>query len=168
MTQTWMNGDGLYVRFGTKEAEVSIGGDFSDTVGDQHVTYVELDLTTVTATAGTIIDDAILIPKGAFIEEVKVTNRTAATGSGATLNLGLVKFDRTTAIDADGLLAAAPLTDWNTAGETLVYRVGVSGAGALMGTKTAFAGYLCADYDTAAITAGSVAIEIRYSFNNQV
>jgi len=167
MTQAWNNSDGLYIKYGQDEATVGKAGEFS-TLGDERQIYVELDLTTLGATdGGTIVDDNVWIPAGAFIQKVKVVNRVASTGTGATLNLGLIKKDRSTEIDYNGLLAAAPRTDFDAIGETKEYSAGVSGAGALMGTATTYVGYLTADYDTAAFTAGKVGITIYYSWTLQ-
>jgi hypothetical protein len=103
-----------------------------------------------------------LFLKTSSLTEVEVTNEVASTGTNATLNLGLVRItDASTEIDVDGLLVAAPRTDWDAAGETKLYRVGVTGVGALIGTATSYAGYLVADYDTAAFTAGRIRVTIR-------
>lgn len=162
---TWMNNDGLYIKLGATEATHTTGGEYN-MPGPVRIEEVDVDLTLL-GSSSAIIDDSIMFPAGAFIEYVEVVNRVAATGSGATLNLGLVRKDRTTAIDVDGLLVTAPITDWNAAGETLRYTEGVTGHGALIGTKLAYTGYLVADYDTAAFSAGEVTIRIAYSFNNQ-
>lgn len=163
MANTWMNSDGLYLKTGTEEAVLSKAGEFRQS-GPDHVTEVTIfDMTTL-GSATAIIDDATFIPKGARINEVTLITDTVVTGSSSALNVGLTRFDRTTAIDADGLLAAIALTSMDAAGETTTYRVGVSGVGALVGTTLTNAGYICADYDTAVFTAGKVRIRVSYSF----
>lgn len=164
MTNTWKNADGLYVKFGTAAADLSEAGEYRFD-GGSHLVEVRLDLTTV-GSSSAIIDDSFRTGKSWRIEEVTVITDTAATGTGAVLNLGIVKSDRSTAVDADGLIAALPLANVDTAGETTTLHAGDTYAGALIGTSlasTAASGYLVADYDTAAFTAGVVRIRIKYS-----
>jgi len=154
---------GLYQKYGLEQTVAQAGGEVV-TVGDYREIDIKLDLTTLGSAAAIITGtDNINIPAGFRMEEIIVINETAATGSGATLNLGLIRTDRSTEIDYDGFLAAAPRTDWASAGTIKTYSVGVTGAGALMGVTTGSnPGYLTADYDTAAFTAGVVTIRLRY------
>jgi hypothetical protein len=161
---TWTNADGLYVKFGPTEVTVTTGGEF-ETDGPFRITEVEIsDLTTITATAGaTILADNVMIPKGARIESVQIINKTAATSGGsAVLNVGLVKQDRTTEIDFDGLVAAQAITSHDAAGEQTTLTPGSTAAGALIGTTLADPGLFVADYDTAAYTAGALYIRVRW------
>ncbi len=156
----WINSDGLRVRLGNTEAEVTRGGEVQGTDKRQFVFVI--DLANLGSSSALLEDTTgVIIPSGLRIDEVEVLNETAATGANATLNLGLVRQDTTTTYDADGLLVAAPRTDWDAAGETLIYRVGTTGVGALVGTTLANSGYLVADYDTAAFTAGRIRVTIR-------
>lgn len=166
MATNWLNSDGLYVKFGTNEATPGVAGEYGFfTDGDVHVLEVRIsDLTTLTDSTQNILDQNVWLPKNARIEWVDVINTTAATGTNAVLDLGLQRFDQSTELDYDGLLADAPRTDWDALGETKHYMVGVTGAGALMGTVLANPGYLVATYDTAAFTAGAIKIRIGYSF----
>jgi len=158
----WINEDGLRVRLGTTEAEVNRGGELPSSGA---LREFEFNLTlTALGTGSALVPDTtgIVIPSGFFIEEVEVFTETAATSGGsAVLNVGLNRLDTTTAIDADGLLAAVAITSHDAAGETTRYRVGTTGVGALVGTVTANAGVLVADYDTAAYTAGELRIIVR-------
>lgn len=155
----WINSDGLVVRLGTTEAEVTRGGELS-TSGDRVWEFI-IDLANL-GTASAILEDTqdLVFPSGLFITKVEVMNEVAATGTNAVLNLGLMRQDRSTAYAAAGLLSAAPRTDWDAAGETLTYAIGTTGVGTLVGTSTANAGVLCADYDTAAFTAGRVRVRV--------
>ena len=159
----WINTDGLRVRFGTEEAEVTRGGELPSAGTSREVTF-NLTLTTLGSGSALVPDTmGVFIPSGARIFEIEVLNETAATSGGsATLNLGLNRLDTTTAIDVDGLLVTAPLADFNLAGETKVYTIGVTGVGALVGTTLANPGVLVADYDTAAFTAGELRITVRF------
>lgn len=166
MATNWFNSDGLLVKFGTNEAAAGVAGEYGFlTDGNVHVLEVRLlTLETIPDSTQTILDENAWLPDNARIEWIDVINTEAATGTNATLDLGLIRFDRTTELDYDGLLANAPLTDWDTLGETKHYMVGVTGAGALVGTVLTNPGYLVATYDTAAFTAGSLWIRIGYSF----
>src|SRR5690348_6214450 len=98
MANTWLNGDGLYVKFGTAAAAVANAGEYRYD-GPIHVAEVKIpDMTVLQTTDGsTILDDAFRIGKNWRIQAVEVITDTAATGAGATLNLGIVRADRSTA-----------------------------------------------------------------------
>lgn len=158
----WTNSDGLLVKFGTEEATVATAGEYNK-LDMVHEVELKLTLTALGTSAARVGSDTLVIPAGARIWKVLVINQTAATSGGsAVLNVGLQRLDRSTELDYDGLLAAAPLADYNVVGETKEYNIGVTGIGALAGTTTAYPGYLTADYDTAAFTAGVLVIKIFY------
>lgn len=163
----WVNSDGLVVKLGTIEATAGRAGQYSDPLGGQHITELAVNLIDVTsATAGaTILDYNTLIPKGANIQKVEVETLVAVTGTNAVLNVGLARSDTTTEIDFDGLGTAAALTQTAMAakGTVLTYIKGTSNAGALLGTALTNNGILVADYDTAAFTAGRVAVRVYWS-----
>lgn len=161
MAVTWFNPDGLEVRFGTDEAIASTAGEFN-LLGKIHQVEIVLTGTAIVTTDGTIVEDFLVLPKGARIHEVVVIAQTACTGTGAVLNVGLKRTDRATELDYNGLVAALPLTSLDSAGETTTLNVGSSFAGALLGTTLANNGYLCADWDTAAFTAGVINVRINY------
>lgn len=164
---SWKNNDGLYLKYGTTKTVSTIAGEYRTTEEMRQIEIL-LDLTTVSATAGTIIADATIFPKGARIVEVKTICHTAAdsTSDDGVLNLGLIALDRSTEIDYNGILAAFPQASMDAAGEEVLTGLGAAHtttyAGALIGTTTSAAGYLCADYDTHAFTAGLVRIKIGY------
>lgn len=158
----WINNDGLRVWIGTTEAEVTRAGEQQAYDGTRIFETI-IDLANL-GTASALLEDTrtTVLPSGLRIDEIEIINETAATSGGsATLNLGLVRQDTTTTYDADGFVAAAALTTFDTAGETSVIRVGSSGAGAFLGTSLANAGFLVADYDTAAFTAGRLRVRIK-------
>lgn len=161
MPTNWTNGDGLYVKFGQNEATVGTVGEY-DTKGLERVVEAVITLTSL-GTAAARLDETVTIPSGVRISKIKVINETAATSGGsATLNVGLQRNDRSTELDYDGLIAAAALATFNAAGETIEITNGSTGAGALVGTTTAYPGYLTADYDTAAFTAGKIRVQVFY------
>lgn len=159
---TWTNNDGLIIRLGVTEAEVSRGGEVQSFGPDRTWEFV-VDLANL-GSASALLEDThnFLLPSGLTISEVEIVTETAGTSGGsATLNLGLIRQDQSTTYDADGLVAALALTSYDAAGETTVLRVGSTGAGALIGTTLANTGYLVADYDTAAFTAGRIRVRVK-------
>lgn len=160
----WYNSDGLYIKFGTDQATAGKAGEYR-TNGAQRVVELSIPALTALTTTGVIQDDHVVLPAGARIEKVEVVTKTAATSGGAaTLDIGLIRTDRSTAYDDDGLVAAAALTTIDAAGETTSLTVGSTGAGALIGTTLANNGYLVASYNTAAFTAGAVTVRVYFSF----
>lgn len=162
MVQSWYNADGLYLKYGTDKATANNGGEYK-TFGQLRSIEFKLDLTTLTSTP-TIINDIEFMPKGVRIEQVDVVADAAATGTGATLDIGTIKTDRSTEIDYNGLIAALPLTSIDSTGEKTANNVGSTYAGALIGTTTGTdVGYFTANYNTAAYTAGSAFIRVFFN-----
>jgi len=160
----WTNSDGLRVAFGSEEATVSTAGAYNKKDMEHEVEAV-LTLTAITASAALVGSNTLVIPKGARITRLKIIAETAATSGGsATLNFGLQRLDRSTELDYDGFIAALAKTAYDAAGETTDITVGSTGAGALIGTTLANPGYLTADYDTAAFTAGVLRIKLFFYF----
>lgn len=160
----WINSDGLDVAFGTTEGAVGRAGDYRTNTG---VRVYEFAISLVdVGSAVAIMDHRAVFDKGAFIEKVEVETTVAVTGVNATLNLGLIRSDQTTQLDYDGLGTAAALTTaaMATKGTILTYITGTANAGALIGTTLANNGWLTADWDTAAFTAGRITVRIHYSF----
>lgn len=158
----WINSDGLRVRFGTDEATITRGGEVQPD-GELLQVIFKVPLTSA-ATGSALIPrtTGIVLPAGLRIDSVEVRTDTAATSGGsAALNVGLNRLDTTTAIDADGLVAALALTAIDAAGEKTTLIVGSTSAGALIGTTLANPGVLVFDYDTAAYTAGELTITVR-------
>jgi len=155
---SWMNADGLYLQFGTSKPAVDVAGEYK-TYGDMREINIRLDLTTLTTTP-TIISQNLKFPTGMRIARIEVISDVAATGAGATLDLGLQKEDRVTELDYNGLLSAVALTAFDAVGETNSYTAGVAGAGVLVGTSTTEVGYLTANSNAAVYTAGALDIRI--------
>lgn len=170
---SWLNSDGLYTQFGTEEGATQRGGEYT-TPGSHRVTEFMVDLVNDCGTAAAILGSVasstypagslgVELPEGARIEKVTIVTDTAATSGGsAVLNIGLVRRDRTTAIDAQALVAAAALATFNAAGETVVLTAGATGAGTLIGTTLSNSGIVTVDYDTAAFTAGKIRVSVEW------
>lgn len=156
-----MNGDGLYLKFGTEKVVPGKGGEYRQN-GRLHEVELRIsDLTTLTETE-TIVDDQIVIPSGVIVQEVEVNTKTAAA-TGVAIDLGLIRLDRTTEYDYDGLLAAFPIASMNAAGEKTIVSDNTTVDGALVGAVLANPAYVSASRTTAtAFTAGDIVITIRY------
>lgn len=150
---TWTNSDGLFIRFGADEATLTTAGEYGTVAEGLHVTECKLILDDDFPSASTVQANTSVIPSGATIHKVVVISEIAATSGGsATLNVGLNRLDRTTAIDADGLVEDLALASINANGETTTLLTGAAPSGALIGTTLSNPGIFVADYDTAAFT----------------
>lgn len=157
----WLNNDGLTVKFGKEEGDAGKGGQYR-TDGPLRMAEVEINGTDIGSTA-TLVDRHTIIPNGARIEKVEVVAETAFTSGGAaTLDVGLVDQDESTAIDDDGLVAALALTSIDASGDVVELVQGSTGHGALVGTTLSNAGYITVHYGTAAYTAGRAVIRVYY------
>lgn len=174
---TWLNSDGLYIRYGADEADNAIGGVKNNTDGE-HEAEFELtftDFNSATPTLPRTDSFGLVIPKGARIEEVETIVQTAFTSSGtvgsATVVLGLKQAsDRSTELDHDGFTTSSFLGSTGgiaTVGSKTVTRVGSTGAGALLGTTLANNGVLVASnsaHATHPLTAGVLKVRVRYFY----
>jgi hypothetical protein len=162
----WMNQDGLYLQYGTERATVNTAGEYTTTGGLREV-EVKINLPALTQSE-TVVSDTTFIPAGVQIQEVEViTTNVAATG--AAIDLGLIRTDRSTEIDYDGLLAAYATGTMDAIGERTIFTksstvpASATGTGALIGTVTANIGYLTCSRTTAtAFTTGDIIVKIRY------
>lgn len=172
---TWLNSDGLFVKFGKEEATSGRGGQSireEQYEAEFTIDYTDINLSTQIlgsgsgATAGSL---GVMVPKGVRIEELETIVETAFTSSGtigtSTFVLGLIRVDRSTELDYDGFLTTA-YTGGNldAAGEKVVVRVGSTGAGALIGTTLSNNGMITVSNSQHAshpYTAGRVRVRIR-------
>lgn len=170
MVQSWNNSDNLYLKFGPDKAVAGTAGELH-TFGQMHQFLFKVTLANLTQTE-TILDDNVLIPSGYRIQSVNVVTETAAA-TGTAIDVGLAR--RITAgaltlteVDYDGLLAAFPTSQMNSAGEqtTLSAITTVpatqTGTGAVIGTTLANPAYVSASMtDATAFTAGVIHITIN-------
>ncbi len=176
---SWTNNDGLYIKFGVEEGQVGKGGtylvdgplqvtefkfDYTDCVLASAILGTKDGPTGVTAGAA-----GILFPRGVRIEQVEVVAETAFTSSGtigsATLDIGLIRNDRSTAYDDDGFVAALAFSALDSVGEKNVITKGSTGAGAFIGTTLANSGWIVLNNDQHAshpLTAGKGIVRIYH------
>lgn len=162
---TWLNSDSLYIKYGTTRATPTIAGAYATPAsGGQTVVEFVIDLTTL-GTSAAILSDVIVLPKYAFIDKVELVpiETVTSAGSSAVLNVGLLRTDRSTAYDDDGIIDAEAQADFNVVGEIVTYtQPGVGDSGDLVGTQLANNALVTADYDTEAFTDGTVVVRIFY------
>ncbi len=176
---TWLNSDGLYVKFGTDDAASEQQAGFICTYGPNLVYVLNLDLTNLTETE-TIQNDVLVLPKDAMIEWVEVATVTASA-TGAAIDVGLIANDRdtatdlngsVTAADPDGILAAFAAATMSEVGEVTKFYThesfpaSVATGGALIGTTMTTPTLITASRTTStAFTAGRVQIRIGLMAN---
>lgn len=180
----WMNSDGLYVKFGADQGEITKGGTRAVQGANEWVTEFVIDYTDAlsatnavlgSATAATDGSFGVTLPKGARIKLIETLVETAFTSSGtiasATLVLGLKKSsDRSTELDHDGFLttsATGTALGLATVGTRKVIEIGSTGVGALVGTTLSENGVISLSNSAHAshpYTAGKLRVKITYFY----
>lgn len=163
MVQSWLDNAGLYQKYGVDQTIPGIGGEYRTNAELREIEF------TVTLTAAAypfgatnyILDDNVVLPSGVRIQEVETYVETAGAGATATLDVGLIRTDRTTVTSANGLIAAKTVASM-TAGEKAVITPGGTFAGSLIGTTTTNVNHVSIRVNTASFTAGVIKIRIRY------
>lgn len=159
---TWVNDDGLEVRFGSSKSTAYKGGQLS-VFGDEQEVRVTITGTDVPSTDAPI-DKKVMIPSGAYIAEAYLNVTTAFTSGGsATLDIGLMLDDNDgtySTSDDNGIDAAIAVA-------TLVDNYSVSCDGAQVGTTVTDGTnglplVVSYGYNTAAFTAGVAELVIKY------
>lgn len=159
---TWMNSDGLLVKFGTEKTVLAKGGSF-EYEGPNRMIELEVNIANLTTTTTAVVvgGDSVIFPRNSFIESVEImTTATAATIT--SLSFGLIRLDRTTELDYDGFIAALALASFNSAGETVKMQVGSTSVGALVGTTLAYPGLPVA-YIAGTVGTGTIKLRVRFS-----
>lgn len=175
---TWLNSDGLFIRFGNEMAVNGRGGDLP--AETDHFIEFDLNYTDALSATYTIVNDAaggngILVPKKARIKYVEFTVLTPFTSSGtigsSVLSLGLKRAsDRSTEIDHDGFTTVAFVGSvLDAAGEYTRVVPGVTGAGAKIGADSdaTYPGLVVVAntaHATHPFTAGKVRVRICHTF----
>lgn len=159
---TWVNPDGLQVRFPrASQIDAVVGKPTQygvEQVFEAEIVWDRLPAFTADEAHGMIYGGYpnAAIPKGALIKSATLQTTTAeAAASSQTLSLGLVNADGSE-IDNDGLFDALAQSAVDTVGESN------TGAGALIGTKLAAVGYLWATVQTASFTTLVARLSVVY------
>lgn len=181
MANTWMNADGLFVKFGTAEGDVAPSGEILK-YGDRGELEMVIDYTEMLSATAAIVGSVgspgafgPVLPKGVTIEQVEFFVETAFTSSGtigsATVVLGtFLASDRTTADSATALSTTAltgTALGLATAGTKTIVNVGSTGAGAYIGTVIAANAVINVRNSTHAtnpFTAGKLKVRVTYFY----
>lgn len=169
---TWMNNDGLLVKFDREKAAKPTGGAISKS--DKHLIEFEFSYTQALTATPTILDPdtgsyGVMVPEGLRIEAIEIIAESAFTSSGtigsSTLLIGLKKWsDRSTELDHDGFTTTAFVGGrLDAAGERTYVEVGSTGAGALLGTTISENGVIVVSnsaHATHPFTAGKALVRI--------
>lgn len=164
---TWTNNDGLHIKYGTDEVTSAAPGGEMLVFGPERVVEVKIELADLTATE-TIMNDTVFIPDNAQIMWVETVAEVAAA-TGTAIDVGVIKFDRSTEGDYNGFLAAFETGDMDAVGETRRFYqthtvpASITGTGALVGEIMTYPGYISASRtDATAFTAGQLLVRIAF------
>lgn len=166
MAQTWLNNDGLYIKFGSDTAIAETAGDYKS-FGSNRVAEVLIDLTTLTSTAAIQSDTTFFgAGSGLFIEKVEITAEVGAA-TGTSFSVGLMQTDRSTIPSgySTAFIAAEVTATVATAGMGQTYLQNTSKAGGLIGSFPASATgpyYITALSAGSAYTTGKIRVRIFY------
>lgn len=148
---SWMNSDGLYVKFSKEEAAGARGGQYAETDQGRHVVDFTIDwkdcLSATAAILGSVATVAepitgargIVLPAGFIPEFLETVTAVAWTSSGtigtADLEIGLKKAsDRSTVYDADAFTTTSFVGGvFDAANETTLVKSGTTGVGSAFG-----------------------------------
>jgi len=177
---SWLNADGLYVKFSVEEADVAAGGAFNVDGATKEI-EVDIPYTEMASATAAIVGSVgnpgargVQLPKGALIEKVTFIVTTAFTSSGtigsATVLLGTKEAsDRSTEADHDGLsttAATGTALGLATAGSVTELVQGSTGHGADVGGAALTENQILVAANSAhashPFTAGELKVRISY------
>ncbi len=161
MTQsTWVNADGLEVKFGLDEAIHGNLGSYSK-LGPVHEEelLIKFDELPAVASNSVIVSRSFLLPKGAFIESVEFLKpSTTFVGGTVTFDVGIVDAsDGTSNADPNALVDAMTLAEINAGGSNIAGWAGVA-----VGAVLARTSMVTWEQNTAAYTAGETSVRIKW------
>src|SRR3990167_8754134 len=165
----WSNADGLSVGFGTHSVDNDVPA--VSAIGNKVRVSMEINLVDLVDTfaATTRKPQEIRIPRGSVITEAYVVTKVAATGTTATLDLGLWGVGDVVD-DADGIVADITVGELDAIGEVhicdgaLVASSGnTAAAGVVVVGATSNSDVVIApSYETSVFTAGVVLLVVEY------
>lgn len=148
----WTNDDGLTLKYGTTQVEVTKTGEYRHD-GPTRVLEIEFDHADIDS-SNKIMSYGQRVPQGARIEKVETYVYEAFAG-GTSVDVGLIKTDKSTELDYDGFVDAEVTAN-------LTLGANVAGAGALVGTALTEAGLVTVNF-TGTFTAGKAKVRVYWS-----
>ena len=159
----WLNGDGLFIQYGTAKAVPTTAGDY---LSYGETREIEFTLTPSTLTTTPVIQDNVtFFPSNVFVESVTTVVDNVAIAGGTSISIGLMNLDRSTVISNTAFLAAAVIADHTAVGQSKTYTNGVATGGAYLGTVTNLTSggaYITALAAGTYTGAGTIKVRIRY------
>jgi len=156
---TWMNSDGLYVKFAKEESASARGGEYAQTDQGRHVIEFNIDwkdvqstsnlaLGSVATTANPETGSRVRIPEGFIPEFLEATAAVAFTSSGtigtSTMVIGYLKASDETALDVDILTTTSFVGSvYDATNENTLVKVGTTGAGVAYGVANTENAVIC-------------------------
>jgi hypothetical protein len=164
MAYSWLNSDGLAIKYGTTEGLATRGGEYMDVTNGYHVWEQHLKYTDFSSTNQVVGDELVIIPAGIYLEKVQIFVKTAWVGASATMDIGLRNNAALTTVDGiddNGLVAAAAVATLSV-GATLDIVKGGTAAGALLGgvSDATKKGVFTWKANTAAFSAGELLFRV--------
>lgn len=154
---SWINDDGLYIRFGVEKTVETLGGESTTDGNDRTLTmsFAAEDLGALTVNK--IMLEGVTVPDGAVLRSATLNVTEAFVGATGTLDIGLVDSDRTTEFDFDGIDAAIAVT-------ALTEGAVIECDGVLIGTvlDNTLPMYVTMRNNTADFTAGEAQLVVKY------
>lgn len=167
MSETWINADGLAVKFGTAEAVKRNIGAYGQ-VGPVHFVEILIDHSELPLVADgpVILNDNFALPAGAKIERVlgmSPTESFVSPSNNGVLNIGLIdQDDRSSNGVTAALVNAATQTELNAF--AAAGTVNASGTdGSAVGTVLSQAKLLTWEVDTNQFSAGTTTVRIEWT-----
>lgn len=165
---TWINADGLELKFGTDRAKLDPVGEHKFD-GPRRLVEIQLNTTTAPTVADglKVISEGVVLPRGAVVESVEIfahVDVTSDNSNSALVDVGIMDLDRSTSDDApQALVNAATLTEINTGGTNVVGWAGSTIGGAALTEPKLLTWSVAANGGATRLTAGSAVIRIFYS-----
>ncbi len=156
---SWMNSDGLFVKFGQEEGAPARGGEIGTDDQGRHVISFTIDYRDVLSATASVLGSVatgnitgsfgVLVPEGFIPEFMETTALVAFTSSGtigsSTMVIGTKKAsDRSTELDHDIFTTTSFVAGvLDATSENTLVKVGTTGAGVAYGVAATENGVIC-------------------------
>lgn len=150
----WTNDDGLVVGFGPRTVDTGLAAKVSTMGETQELVLDIVGADLADATVPTNINTGAFIPANSLVLSGVLIVDTAFAGATAVLDIGTYTAAGV-AVDDDGIDSAIAVA-------SLTADTDIDSDGAVIGTVVTADTYIAATYDTAAFTAGTAKLIVRY------
>lgn len=164
----WLNGDGLFVQYGTSKAVPTTMGDYLSYGETREIEFTVTFAPNLVPAGQYVLGNTTFFPTGVFVEQVEMDVEVAAAG-GTSFSIGTCRSDRSTTgtggTAAGSFITGEVLATITPAGKKVIYTAGTSAAGTLIGATTNFTdgfAYITATSVGTFTGSGVVKIRIKY------